>query len=101
MYKKGIRDNKEVLRDFSNGSIYLQKKQIQENPKAIILMGFQDAFETMNPLGAAKVKHKVIAIYINFLNLPEYLRSHINTLKLIGLVKEKDFNHDVVYGRAG
>ena len=99
LYKKGIRDNKEVLRDFSDGSIYLQNKQIQENPEAIILMGFQDAFETVNPLGAAKVKHKVIGIYINFLNLPEYLRSHINTIKLIGLVKEKDFNHDVVCGK--
>ena len=99
LYKKGIRDNKEVLRDFSDGSIYLQNKQIQENLEAIIVMGFQDAFETVNPLGAAKVKHKVIGIYINFLNLPKYLRSHINTIKLIGLVKEKDFNHDIVYGK--
>ena len=32
-------------------------------------------------------------------NLPDDIRSHSNTIKLVGLCIEKNFDHEVVYGR--
>lgn len=50
---------------------------------------FQDAFELCNPLGSSRGKFKVIGVYMILANLPPYLRSRINAIKLVLLVREK------------
>lgn len=60
---------------------------------------YQDAFEVVNPIGTAVHKHKLIGIYLSIGNLPEHVRSHVNAIKLVALCKEKDFDHDKVYGK--
>lgn len=32
-------------------------------------------------------------------NIPDYLRSHVNCIKLVALCKEVDFDHKKVYGK--
>lgn len=93
--------NKEtgLIKDCRDGTVYLNNKDLHENPDALEIVIFQDAFETVNPLGAAKVKHKLLGIYMSFWNIPEHLRSHVNTIKLVGLCREKNFNHEIVFGR--
>lgn len=53
----------------------------------------------MNPIGTAVHKHKLIGIYLSIGNLPEHVRSHVNAIKLVALCKEKNFDHDKVYGK--
>lgn len=56
------------------------------NKKNTVQLGFyQDAFEVCNPLGASKSKFKMIGIYMILLNLPPFLRSKTDNIKLIML----------------
>ncbi|KAK0152047.1 hypothetical protein N1851_006573 [Merluccius polli] len=62
------------------------------NPGCLKLILYQDAFEIVNPLGSAKKKHKVIAVYLSVANLPAHMRSNtvpclINDLKQFGSAK--------------
>ena len=36
---------------------------------------------------------------MTILNLPDHLRSHVNSIKLVALCKEVNFNHEKVYGK--
>lgn len=91
--------NDNVLRDFSDGLVFKQNRFFQENPNALKLILYQDSVEMVNPLGAARIKHKILAVYLSIGNLPDYLRSRINSIKLVALCKEKEFDHEKVYGR--
>ena len=64
-------------------------------PRVLQLLAFQDAFETVNPLGSSKTKFKVVAFYFDSANLPPFLRSKTENLKLILLCREKYIN---IYG---
>lgn len=44
----------------------------------------------MNPLGSAKKKHKVLAVYFSLLNMP-HVRSNTDHMQLVLLCKKKDF----------
>jgi len=90
---------KDVLEDFMDGNVYKNNKFFQENPDALRIILYQDAFEIINPIGAAKRKHKLLAIYMCLGNVPYYLRCHINSIKLVVLCKELDFEHETVYGK--
>lgn len=46
------------------------------NPEGLKLIFYQDSFEILNPLGSAKKKHKVLAMYLSVANLPIHLRSN-------------------------
>ncbi|KAE8738631.1 hypothetical protein FOCC_FOCC015883 [Frankliniella occidentalis] len=87
------------LVDVTDGEVFKNNKFFQENPTAFCLALYQDGVEIVNAIGPAKRKHKLLAIYLAILNLPEHLRSHINSIKLVALCREKDFVHDAVYGR--
>ena len=94
----GPRDER-VLHNFMDGTVYKSNKFFQDNPNALKIILYQDSFEIVNPLGAAKKKHKILAVYMNIGNLPDHLQSHINTIKLVALCKEVDFCHEKVYGK--
>lgn len=59
---------------------------------------YQDSFEVVNPLGSAKGKYKILAVYLSLGNLPDYVRSHIDSIQLVALCREKYFDCEKVYG---
>lgn len=52
-------------------------------------MLYQDCFEVCNPLGSAKTKHKIFALYFIIGNLLEHNKSKINNIQVSILCKEK------------
>ncbi|KAK3911459.1 Energy-coupling factor transporter ATP-binding protein EcfA1 [Frankliniella fusca] len=78
---------------------FYKEKFAFENPLCIKIVIHQDGVEIVNAIGSAKQIHKLLAIHLSILNLSDYLRSHINSIKLVALCKEKHFDHQIVYGR--
>ena len=89
----------EVLRDFTDGNVYKKNAFFKKNINGLRIILYEDAFEIVNPIGAAKTKHKVIAVYLSLGNLPDNVRSHINNIKLVALCTEKLFDYKKVYGK--
>lgn len=87
-----------LLRDFYDGSVCLNNQFFRENPDALKIILYQDSFEIVNPLGSAKAKHKILAIYLSLCDLPSHARTHIDNMQLVALCKKKNFNHEKVYG---
>lgn len=76
--------------DIHDGQIFKSNKFFIENPGCLKLILYQDAFEIANPLGSAKKKHKVLAVYLSVANLPAYVRSNTDHMSLVLLCGEKD-----------
>lgn len=76
--------------DMHDGQTYKSNKFFNENPGCLKIILYQDAFEIANPLGSAKKKHKVLAVYLSVANLPAYVRSNTNHMSLVLLCGEKD-----------
>lgn len=81
----------DVLSDISDGQIFENKDFFVQNPSCLKLVLYQDAFEVVNPLGSAKTKHKVLAVYVSVANLPLHVRSDTDHMSLVLLCREKDF----------
>lgn len=47
----------------------------------------------MNPLGSAKKKHKILAVYLTLGNIYPQNRSKIDQMQLVLMVKEVDFKY--------
>lgn len=92
-------NNSNVFRDFTDGSVFEENKFFQQNPGGLQLILYQDAFETVNPLGSAKSKYKILAVYLSIGNFPDRIRSHVNSMYLVALCKEKIFDHHKVFGK--
>lgn len=80
-----------VLSDISDGHLFKQSEFFKQNPSSLRLVLYQDAFEVANPLGSAKAKHKVLAVYVSVANLPPHVRSDTDHMSLVLLCREKDF----------
>ena len=52
-------------------------------------MFYSDAVELVNPLGAARGKHKVVQIFFNLAEIPKCQRSQVDRMQLALIVKEK------------
>lgn len=63
----------DILEDFTDGNVFKNNKFFQENPDALRIILYQDAFEIVNPIGAARKKHKLLAIYMTIGNVPHYI----------------------------
>ncbi|XP_034237337.1 uncharacterized protein LOC117642850 [Thrips palmi] len=86
-----------VLKDFTDGKCYKDNPFFKDNEKSIKLILYQDAFELVHAIGPAKGKHKTIGIYLTIGNMPDYMRSKVNNIFLIGLCKEKDYDHEKLF----
>jgi hypothetical protein len=84
-----------LLKDFCAGTVCQQNLVLHQNPKCIKILLYQDKFELANPLGSAKGKHKLFAIYYTIGNPHANVRSKIDALQLALLCKHKDL---VKYG---
>ncbi|XP_058268078.1 uncharacterized protein LOC131366977 [Hemibagrus wyckioides] len=90
----------DVLCDTHDGKVFTSNTLFQEDPTCLKMVLYQDAFEVVNPLGSAKKKHKVLAVYFSLLNLPPHVRSNVDHMQLVLLCREKDFKefgHDKVF----
>jgi len=88
----------DIFQDFHDGKMFKKNEFFANNPKAIKVILYQDSFEIVNPIGSARTKHKILGVYMSLGNLPDYIRTHINSIQLVALVKEKLFDHNKVYG---
>lgn len=60
------------------------------DPDCLKVMLFQDAFEVANPLGSAKTKHKVLAVYFTLGNFHPHQQSTVDQIQLALICVEKD-----------
>jgi len=77
-----------VLRDVCDGTLCQDNAFFRQTSLKLIL--FQDAFEVVNPLGSAKTKHNLVAVYFVLANIYPQYRSGVSQIQLIQLCKEKD-----------
>jgi len=88
------------LRDIRDGMMFKQNEFFKCNPSGLQILLYQDSFEAVNPLGAARGKHKLLGVYFTLGNLHPAVRSRIDTLQLVIICKErylKEFGADVVF----
>lgn len=81
----------DVLTDVTDGQMFKSNEFFVQNPSGLKLVLYQDAFEVVNPLGSAKTRHKILAVYLSVANLPLHVRSDTNHMSLVLLCREKDF----------
>jgi hypothetical protein len=53
----------DLLRDFSDGTVYKNHPVLSNKPNCIPLYFYNDEFEVVNPLGSKKLKHKCILFF--------------------------------------
>ncbi|XP_037562263.2 uncharacterized protein LOC119441728 [Dermacentor silvarum] len=79
-----------VYRDYTDGLVYrdyLQSVIPEGSTHSIILLFYTDEIEVVNPLGAKRGKHKILAVYCGLLNLHTKYRSQLDNIYLIMLVR--------------
>ena len=84
-----------IYSNFTDGKIFRQNSS-----DCIRIMLYQDAFEVANPLGSAKSKHKILAVYYSLGNLMAKHRSRVDQMQLAILFKEvyfKEFGQEMVF----
>lgn len=67
----------DILSDCCDGKVFKSNTFFQDFPACLKLILYQDAFEVVNPLGSAKRRHKLLAVYFSLLNLPPHMRSTV------------------------
>jgi hypothetical protein len=90
------------LRDITDGTVFKNNALFQLYPDSLGLILFCDSFEVANPIGPARCKHKVLAVYFSLVNILPHNRSSINQIQLALLCNEKEFNtigQDVVFAQ--
>jgi len=78
------------LVDIADGLVCKGNMFFRDNPQALKILLFQDAFEVVNPLGSARNKHKILGVYYTLGNFVPSVRSKIDILQLVLLVRDKD-----------
>lgn len=89
-----------IWQDINDGDLIKGNLFFIKFPNAIKVLLFQDAFEVVNPLGSAKKKHKVLAMYATLGNIHPENRSKIHPFQLVLLVREIDlkyFGQNIVF----
>ena len=92
----------DILCDVTDGWAFKSNAMFSSDTGTLQVMLFQDAFEVANPLGSAKTKHKVLAVYYTLGNFPPYQRSTIDQIQLALLCLEKDmkyFGVDTIFSK--
>ncbi|KAK3910809.1 DNA-directed RNA polymerases I and III subunit RPAC2 [Frankliniella fusca] len=96
--KRASEHNKNIYEDFYNGSVFQNNHFFKDNPDALVSILYQDEFEVVCPIGAAKNKYKILAVYYSVGNLPPHLRSDPKNIQLVALCRKKYFNAEKVFG---
>ena len=89
-----------IVKDIKDGIAFKKNKYFQENPEAFVAIFYSDAVELVNPLGAARGKHKIINVFWTLAEIPKQQRSKIDRMHLAMVVKEKyvkKYGYGIVY----
>lgn len=86
-----IYDNN-LLTDYSDGTVF-KLHGIFKKSSFIKILLYQDSFETVNPLGSAKKKHKILSVYYTLGNFYPWNRSKTDNMQLVILCKQKNFDY--------
>ena len=78
-----------VYKDVRDGEYFKSNRFFQANPEAVPLLMFQDELEIANPLGSGKTKHKMNMTYFTTYEVQSALRSKIQSVQLVSIVKSK------------
>jgi hypothetical protein len=78
------------LTDYNDGSYYQNNSFFNSSTMRIEILLFCDAFQGCNPLGTAKSKHKLHGLQFMVGNLDSKLRSQIDNILLLALIKDVD-----------
>jgi len=81
--------NLSEYQDFSDGLVFKQNQLFGNSRPTLQVILYQDAFEVANPIGSAKRKHTVLAVYYTLANFHHFNRSKINTFQLALLCNDK------------
>ncbi|KAJ1519015.1 hypothetical protein ONE63_011392 [Megalurothrips usitatus] len=84
----------DVIQDYTDESACRCKGERER----IDIHVFQDAFNTVNPIGSAKNKHKFNGTYWSIGNLPQHIRSKVDSKNLAYLVQKKYLQDTRNYG---
>lgn len=84
-YKDGL------YSDFTDGNAVKNNSFFEPGHSVLQLLLYQDSFEVANPLGSARTKHKILAVYYILGNLHRHNRSKVDPIQLVLLIKERDF----------
>lgn len=89
LIREGKNEKQNIFFDYNDGSVYKKNIFFSSSPKKLEIILFQDAFETCNPLGSSKKKHKLVGVYMLIGNLNIKYRTQIQNIQLVLLCKEK------------
>jgi hypothetical protein len=87
-----INTENDVLSDYTDGSVY-KKYHSHDVNNVIDIFLYRDDFEIVNPIGSARVKHKLSATYFTIGNLPPFIRSKLSSIFLVSLCKTRYIKH--------
>ena len=84
--EKDSAGEKEVLQTYRDGSYY-RTFEGKQNCLDIELLLYNDDFETANPLGSKKGKHKLLGVYLTVASLPKKYQAKLENVLLVALAK--------------
>ena len=82
-----ISQRSDMYKDFSDGLAFQNNPVFQSSCQTIQLILYADSFEVVNPLGSARRKHSIMAVYFTLANLDVYMRSKVDHFQLLLLCK--------------
>ena len=83
-----IFDNQGYRDYHDDGHVY--KTHFKTDKPAIDIILYRDDLEIVNPIGTARIKHKVAATYFSIGNLSPAFRSRVVSMYLVSLCKTND-----------
>ncbi|XP_071497429.1 uncharacterized protein [Diadema antillarum] len=84
--EKDTAGEKDVLQTYRDGSYYKACEGNQDCVDIELLL-YNDDFETANPLGSKKGKHKLLGIYVTVASLPKKYQAKLENVLLVALAK--------------
>ena len=78
-----------LIQDVRDGECFRKNPFFQNNPEAVPLILFQDELEICNPIGPGKTRHKLNCTYFTSMHIQPALRSKVQGVQLVSLVKSK------------
>ncbi|KAK6186387.1 hypothetical protein SNE40_008431 [Patella caerulea] len=82
-----------IFTDIIDGESFKRNPYFSENPSALKLVMYQDAFEIVNPLGSAKKTFKLVGFYLTLADFYPQFRSKIENMQLALICKESDLEY--------
>ncbi|XP_072030105.1 uncharacterized protein [Amphiura filiformis] len=80
----------ECMTDVFDGEYFQSDPYLRKNPGALVFALYSDDFEVANPIGHHRKTHKLTSFYYVLLNIPPYLRTKLEAIQLVAMVKTTD-----------